>query len=136
MGVALVGAPVARMLADTKQPGEDWPPPAETLEVVRVAVIEGVKNGCSMLYGAVSRAARAMGASNLLTYIEENEPGTTMKASGWVEDNGLFGGGQADRPSRPRKMRSSDDACKRRRFWAPWSIKAKEIKAKEIKSAL
>ena len=40
VGVAIVGRPVARHNDD------DW-----TAEVTRVAVIEGVKNGCSMLYG-------------------------------------------------------------------------------------
>jgi hypothetical protein len=118
-GVALCGAPNARMLASTSD-GE-WPEPYDRLEVVRVAVMEGTPNGCSMLYGACSRTAKGMGALDLLTYIDEDEPGTTLKAAGWICDEGLFGGGQASRPSRPRKQRAGKQTCKRRRWWAPWS---------------
>lgn len=55
VGVALVGWP-ARLLN------------SDTLAVLRVAVMEGHKNGCSMLYGACSRAGNAMGAENMVTY--------------------------------------------------------------------
>lgn len=121
-GVALVGAPKARMLAASS--AGEWPEPYERLEVVRVAVEEGVPNGCSMLYGACARAARAMGCVDLLTYTDEDEPGTSLKAAGWICDAGLFGGGQADRPSRPRRIREAAAAQRRRRWWAPWSRSA------------
>jgi hypothetical protein len=120
-GVALVGLPMARSLTEPKE-GE-WPAPANTLEVVRVAVLEDTPNGCSMLYGAVARAARAMGCRALLTYTAEDEPGTTLRAAGWVADDGLFGGGQADRPGRHRRRRTEDEAVMRRRWWAPWSVR-------------
>src|SRR5881394_3519819 len=55
VGVALVGSP-ARV----------WN--GEVLCVLRVAVVETAKNACSMLYGSCSRAAKAMGARNLVTY--------------------------------------------------------------------
>lgn len=119
-GVALVGAPKARELGVCQGEGL-WPPPYDCLEIVRVAVEEGVPNGCSMLYGACSRAARAMGAVDLLTYTDEDEPGTSLRASGWVRDDGLFGGGQADRPSRPRRHRTEQQAQRRWRWWSPWS---------------
>ncbi len=35
------------------------------------------------LYGAARRIANALGYSRLITYIREDEPGTSMKASGW-----------------------------------------------------
>lgn len=122
-GVALVGAPHARLLG-VDQGALPWPPPYDVLEIVRVAVEEGTPNGCSMLYGACSRAARAMGALDLLTYTDEDEPGTSLRAAGFVEDDGLYGGGQASRPSRPRRERSSTETQKRRRWWAPWSRSA------------
>ena len=122
-GVALVGAPKARRLAAGKD-DNGWPEPYERMEVVRVAVEEGVKNGCSMLYGACARAARSMGATDMLTYIDEDEPGTSLRAAGWRMDTGLFGGGQADRPSRRRRQRTEQEAQKRRRWWAPWSKSA------------
>lgn len=70
-GVAVVGRPVARMLDD------GW-----TLEVTRCCT-DGVLNGCSMLYGAAWRAARALGYRRLITYTLDIESGTSMKASGW-----------------------------------------------------
>jgi len=70
-GVAVVGRPVARGLDD------GW-----TAEVTRVAT-DGVKNGCSMLYGAAWRAARALGWQRLVTYTLETEPGTSLRAAGW-----------------------------------------------------
>jgi len=126
-GVALVGAPKARRLAATGA-NEGWPNPYETLEIVRVAVEEGVPNGCSKLYGACARAARAMGATNLLTYTDEDEPGTSLKAAGWIRDPGLCGGGQASRPGRPRRLRTPQQASRRHRWWAPWSKRAVRVK--------
>ena len=94
VGVAIVGRPVARHCDD------GW-----TLEVLRVAVLEGVKNGCSMLYGAAWRAARAMGYRRLITYVLSSEPGTSLRAAGWREI-GVAGGGSWSRPSRPRVDRA------------------------------
>lgn len=116
-GVAIVGLPVARMLCSATGG------PVEALEVVRLAVLEGTPNGCSALYGACARAARAMGASALLTYTRADEPGTSLRAAGWRQDEGLFGGGEADRPSRPRKARESGETIRRHRWWAPWSLR-------------
>lgn len=108
VGVALVGHP-ARGLA------------ADTLAVLRVAVIEGYPNACSMLYGACSRAARAMGAENLVTYTHADENGASLKAANWI-DGGLTDGGEWSRASRPRQL--ALDPEKKRRWWAPWSKRA------------
>jgi hypothetical protein len=70
-GVAMVGRPVARLLDD------GW-----TLEVNRLAT-DGCENACSALYGAARRVAREMGYAKLITYIREDEPGTSLKAAGW-----------------------------------------------------
>lgn len=91
-GVAIVGRPVARMLDN-----------GYTLEVTRVAT-DGVKDGCSALYGACRRAAFALGYKKLITYVLESERGTSLKAAGW-KCLGTAGGGSWSRPSRER----SDD---------------------------
>lgn len=88
-GVAIIGRPVARMLAD------DW-----TAEVTRLCT-DGVPNACSMLYAAAWRAARALGYRKLITYILNTEPGTSLKASGWT-CVGEAGGGSWNCKSRPR----------------------------------
>jgi hypothetical protein len=117
VGAALVGHP-ARLLAEDDA----------TLCVLRVAVIEGTKNGCSMLYGACSRAARAMGCDNLVTYTHQDEPGTSLRASGWVY-GGLTTGGDHSRPSRPRKPALFPEP--KHRWWAPWSKRAAQLPCKE-----
>jgi hypothetical protein len=109
VGCALVGFP-ARALNET------------TLAVLRVAVVEGTPNACSMLYGACSRAARAMGAENLVTYTHGDEHGASLKASNWV-DCGMTDGGEHGRPSRQREL--AIDPNPKRRWYAPWSLRAK-----------
>lgn len=72
VGVAIVGRPVAR-LADN-----GW-----TAEVTRLAS-DGTPNVPSMLYRACWRAARAMGYRKLITYTLQTEPGTSLKAAGFL----------------------------------------------------
>jgi len=72
VGVVIVSRPIARMFDN------GW-----TAEVTRCCVKEGIRNGCSMLYGAAWRAARAMGYLRLVTYIRSDEPGTSLMAVGW-----------------------------------------------------
>lgn len=88
-GIAIVGRPVAR--------GNDdgW-----TLEVNRCCT-DGVKNGCSMLYGAAWRAAKALGYRRLITYTLPAEGGASLRAAGW-RLIGERGGGNWNTPSRPR----------------------------------
>jgi len=54
-----------------------------TCEVVRCAT-DGVRNGCSMLYGASARVARAMGFHRIITYTLEEESGASLRAAGWA----------------------------------------------------
>lgn len=112
VGVALVGHPAREYMGDDA-----------TLEILRVAVIEGYANACSMLYGACSRAARAMGVDNLVTYTHLDEPGTSLKAAGWRE-HGITKGGEHSRAKRPRKK--AVDSGPKRRWFAPWSAKLQE----------
>lgn len=88
-GVAIASRPMARMSDDHL-----------TLGVTRCCT-DGTPNACSMLYGAVRRAARAMGYQRLLTYILDSGPGTSLKAAGWV-NTGEAGGGSWSRAGRER----------------------------------
>lgn len=90
VGVVTVGRPVSRHMDD-----------CYTLEVTRCCVLEGVKNGCSKLYSAAWRATRALGYNRLITYTLINEPGVSLRASGWKL---LYStkGGSWDRGNRPR----------------------------------
>ena len=88
-GVIIVGRPISRHLDN------GW-----TLEVTRCCT-DGVKNGCSMLYGAAWRAAKALGYKRLITYILSEESGTSLRASGW-RLVGEAGGGSWSCKSRPR----------------------------------
>jgi hypothetical protein len=112
VGCAVVGHP-ARSWMDM-----------DVLGVLRVAVMPGIVNGCSMLYGACSRAARAMGATDLVTYTHEDEPGVSLRAAGWV-DAGLTGGGEWSRETRQRAM--AVDPSPKRRWLAPWGRMAQEL---------
>ena len=105
VGVAVVGHPARELMADT-------------LAVLRVAVLEGYPNACSMLYGACARAARAMGAANLVTYTHADESGVSLKAAGWL-DGGTTDGGAWGRESRERAL--PIDGFAKRRWWAAWS---------------
>src|SRR5262249_1701562 len=71
VGVAIAGRPVSRLLDDGR-----------TLELLRVCT-QGTPNACSMLCGAVRRAAKALGDIRLVSYTLDSEPGTSLKASGW-----------------------------------------------------
>lgn len=108
VGVALVGHPSQ----------EQTTPTCEHLRVLRVAVREGVPNACSMLYGAAWRAARALGCERMDTHTHLDEPGTSLRAAGWVED-GFTSGGEHSRIKRPRKK--AIDPKPKRRWWAPGS---------------
>lgn len=88
-GVAIVGRPVARRLDD------GW-----TLEVNRCCT-DGVRNGCSLLYGAAWRAAKAMGYRRLITYTLPDEGGASLRGAGW-KLIGERGGGNWNVKSRPR----------------------------------
>lgn len=106
-GVALAGRPVARRLDDGK-----------TIEITRVAT-DGTPNACSMLYGACWRAARAMGYTHGVTYTQHDEPGASLRASGWrcTEEMPPRKGWSV--PSRPRESRGVDGVARRR--WEVWA---------------
>lgn len=90
VGCAVVGRPVARMNAD------GW-----TAEVTRLCVLDDIPNGCSMLYRAAWRAARALGYRRLLTYTLASETGGSLRGAGF-KLIGVRGGGSWSRVDRPR----------------------------------
>lgn len=69
--------------------------------ISRVATPE-IKNACSMLYGALCRAAKALGYREAWTYTIDGESGVSLKAAGF-KCLGMTGDGEHDRPSRRRK---------------------------------
>jgi hypothetical protein len=89
VAVAIVGRPVARLLAD-----------GYTAEVIRLCST-GAHNACSMLYAACWRAARALGYRRLVTYTLPEEGGASLRAAGW-RLVGEAGGGSWSRAERPR----------------------------------
>jgi hypothetical protein len=75
VGVAMAGRPKARGLDQLR-----------AVEVERVCVLEGHRNACSMLYGAVCRAAAALGYEIAYTYTLASEDAASVKAAGFVLD--------------------------------------------------
>lgn len=88
VGVAIAGRP-SRLWEGTGR-----------VVITRVAT-DGTPNACSALYGALCRAAKALGYREVWTYTLPEEPGTSLRAAGFA-DMGLTDGGEHDRPSRRR----------------------------------
>lgn len=70
--------------------------------VISRCATNGHENACSMVYGALCRAAKALGYEEAWTYTLPHEPGTSLRAAGFM-DMGLSDGGEHSRPSRYRK---------------------------------
>lgn len=73
VGVGTLERPKAEGLCDGR-----------TAEASRVCTL-GARNGCSMLYGALARAAAALGYTRLVTYTREGEPGASLRGAGFHE---------------------------------------------------
>jgi hypothetical protein len=100
VGVVVVGRPIARKLDD-----------GLTCEVTRLCV-DGTKNAASKLYAAARRVAGAMGYERVITYTLKSEPGSSLRAAGWVLDCESKGGTWS-RPSRGRKDKHPIEAKNR-----------------------
>lgn len=92
VGVAIAGRPVSRMTQQNEP---------QTIEVTRVCTI-GHKNAPSMLYGAISRAAFALGYMKVITFTLPEESGTSLRAAG-AQHVATTSGGSWSRPSRKRQ---------------------------------
>lgn len=75
----------------------------------RVAAIPGLDDvgshaapACTMLYGSLCRAAKALGYTEAWTYTEPGESGASLRAAGF-QFMGETRAAEWDRPSRPRK---------------------------------
>lgn len=102
VGVGMAGRPSARGLDDGR-----------TVEITRI-VSTGARNVCSMLYGALSRAAFALGYRKVVTYTLQLEPGTSLIASGFEHAADLEERAGWDTPSRRRAADPSPRGAKRR----------------------
>ena len=90
VGVAAAAQPVARLLDDGK-----------SVEVIR-SCTDGTPNANSMLYGALTRAAKALGFETMWTYTLESESGASLRAAGWTPDKCGLGPQTWARPNRVR----------------------------------
>jgi hypothetical protein len=90
IGVGIAGRPVARKLQD-----------GVTVEVLRICTL-GDHNACSTLYGALCRAAKALGYRRAITYTLASETGASVRAAGFQRDAELDPHRGWDMPSRPR----------------------------------
>ena len=90
VAVAIAGRPVARAYDDGR-----------TVEITRVSS-DGTRNATSMLYGALTRAAWALGYSRVITYTQADEGGASLRAAGFrvLAERPARAGWTA--PSRPR----------------------------------
>ena len=77
LGVGVLSRPVARMLDDGSR-----------AEITRVCTL-GAHNGCSMIYGALLRVAKALGYWKVYTYTQSDETGASPKAAGFLIDERL-----------------------------------------------
>jgi hypothetical protein len=71
VAVGMAGRPVARHYDD-----------GNTIEVHRISS-DGTRNATSMLYGALTRAAFALGYQRVITYTQADESGASLRAAGW-----------------------------------------------------
>jgi hypothetical protein len=91
IGTATAGRPVARALDD-----------GLTLEVTRTCT-DGTRNANSMLYGAIVRAAKALGYQRCVTYTQHDESGASLRGAGWVIAAELPARAGWDAPARRRE---------------------------------
>jgi len=100
-GVIQAARPVSRMLDD-----------GVTIEIVRCCT-DGTYNACSFLYSRITRAAKEMGYTKAITYILEEEIGSSLKASGWHKEADTYGHSW-NCPSRPRSTKAPQ--CNKQRW--------------------
>jgi len=100
IGVVMVGNPVARAFMHLG-----------VVEVTRLTVRGDTepmlrKDACSTLYAWSSREAERRGFSRIISYVREDEPGTSLLASGWTRDCAVRGRSWHSK----RRQRSNNNA--------------------------
>lgn len=98
VGVAIVGRPVSRVLAAD---------PIQTLEVIRTAT-DGTPNANSMLYGACCKVTFGLGYDRLITYTQQGESGSSLRAAGFRVLAQRPARKGWDMPSRPRESKGTE----------------------------
>jgi len=112
VGVGVIGRPVSRKLQEQGH-----------CEIVRSCVLDdilpsGQHAACaaSGLLGRLRRLAGSLGFVHVVTYTLPEESGASLTASGWKQDDALFGGGDWSVSSRPR-AESRHPTAPKRRWW-------------------
>lgn len=73
IGVGMAGRPIARNLDD-----------GLTIEILRVCIVAAApRNAASKAYGALNRAAAALGYRRSISYTLESEDGVSLRAAGY-----------------------------------------------------
>lgn len=111
-GCVVAGRPVARRLDD-----------GYTVELTRVCT-DGTTHAASKLIAGAARAAFAMGARKVISYVLETEQGVSYLAAGWTVVDDMVGGGSWNKPGRPRMEPMADllgltdkaPTCRKRRW--------------------
>lgn len=80
-GVAVLSRPIS-IEVQQREP--------RTAEIIRTCTL-GDKNANSRLYGAMARAAAALGYTAVITYTRPDESGASLRAAGFTPDEGEFG---------------------------------------------
>lgn len=91
VGVAIAGRPIARALDD-----------GVSIEVTRTCT-DGTRNANSCLYGAIWRAAQALGYVRAYTYTQAGETGASLRGAGWALEAELPARGTWHHHSRARR---------------------------------
>lgn len=107
VGVVSVGRPVARMLDAHNKQARESGGKCLVVEVNRNCIDPTlpsplVKNAASKLYGWAARQARSEGAEWIVSYVLDEEEGTTLRAAGWEPDH-LTVGRSWSTPGRQRE---------------------------------
>ena len=112
VGVATASQPTARMFNNT-----------DTIEINRTCT-NGTRNANSMLYGAMLRAAKALGFKRAITYSLVTESGASLKATGWTLDADQLRAKTWNQPNRHRYDRDLFGTRlpppEKRRRWVRW----------------
>ena len=104
VGVAIVENPENCQLAN-----------GDRCEVSRLCT-DGSPQVCSFLYSRSARIAREMGYAEIITYILDREPGTSLRAAGWTRDPGTYGGQTWVREKRPTRRDAPETLTPRQRW--------------------
>jgi hypothetical protein len=99
IGVAMVGRPAARHLNDGR-----------TAELSTVCT-DATRNVRAALLAAAWCTARAMGYHRMITYTQDGEPGTSLRAAGWRRISTHPTGRGSDRPNAPHLVTNGEQAA-------------------------